>query len=133
MSEIQKFDPALLMQGVRERIKATFVSLIPDDQWAALCEKEIRKFFEPTKDRYNNYHQMSSFSMVCNEVLKDFSKEKLREFMKDYDAEIWNSITNQKEAPVLLKELLIKHAGEIFVATFSGMFNEAVQQLKRTY
>lgn len=39
MTEIQKFDPSTLMEGVKERIKATFVSLIPDDQWEALCKR----------------------------------------------------------------------------------------------
>lgn len=33
------------MQGVKERIKATFVSLIPDDQWEAMVKKEIDDFF----------------------------------------------------------------------------------------
>lgn len=33
MGEVEKFDPSKLMDGVRDRIKATFVALIPDDQW----------------------------------------------------------------------------------------------------
>jgi hypothetical protein len=45
-SEIEKFDPSTLMQGVRDRIKATFVSLIPDEQWEVLVQKEINAFFE---------------------------------------------------------------------------------------
>jgi hypothetical protein len=35
------------MQGVKDRIKATFVSLIPDPQWEQMVEKEINAFFEP--------------------------------------------------------------------------------------
>ena len=30
----EKFDPSKLMQGVKDRIKATFAGLIPDEQWA---------------------------------------------------------------------------------------------------
>jgi hypothetical protein len=45
--EIQKFDPATLMQGVKDRIKATFVSLIPDEQWDVMVQKEIDSFFSP--------------------------------------------------------------------------------------
>lgn len=46
MNEIEKFDPSKLMDGVRDRIKATFVSLIPDEMWDAMVEKEIYIFTE---------------------------------------------------------------------------------------
>ena len=44
MSEIAKFDQANLMQNVRDRIKATFVGLIPDEEWDALVRKEVDAF-----------------------------------------------------------------------------------------
>lgn len=43
-NEIEKFDPSKLMDGVKDRIKATFVSLIPDDIWNSMVEKEIYVF-----------------------------------------------------------------------------------------
>ena len=46
--KIEKFDPSTLMQGVKDRIKATFVSLIPDGQWEELVQKEIDAFFNET-------------------------------------------------------------------------------------
>lgn len=46
--EIEKFDPSKLMQGVKDRIKATFVSLIPDEQWDQMVKKEIDAFFDPS-------------------------------------------------------------------------------------
>jgi len=46
---IEKFDPSTLMQGVKDRIKATFVSLIPDAQWETMVQKEIDAFFEMRK------------------------------------------------------------------------------------
>jgi len=41
---IEKFDPSKLMDGVKDRIKSTFVSLIPDDVWNTMVEKEIYVF-----------------------------------------------------------------------------------------
>lgn len=41
---IEKFDPSKLMEGVKDRIKSTFVSLIPDDAWEKMVEKEIYVF-----------------------------------------------------------------------------------------
>ena len=43
---VEKFNPATLMQGVRDRIKATFVSLIPDNEWDIMVEKEVNEFFK---------------------------------------------------------------------------------------
>lgn len=43
-NEIEKFDPSKLMEGVKDRIKATFVSLIPDEAWEQMMEKEIYIF-----------------------------------------------------------------------------------------
>jgi hypothetical protein len=43
--QVEKFDPSTLMQGVKDRIKATFVSLIPDVQWEIMVQKEIDEFF----------------------------------------------------------------------------------------
>lgn len=133
MSEIQKFDPSLLMAGVRDRIKATFVSLIPDDQWERLCQKEMHEFFEPSKDRWGNREKMSSFSEVCNEVLRGMAKEKVIDFMNDFSQPMWDSVTNKAKPNELFKEFLLKHASEIFVATFGSMFAECVRNMPRQY
>lgn len=53
-NQIQKFDPSKLMEGVKDRIKATFVSLIPDDAWDRMVEKEIYIF---TEGRINVNHE----------------------------------------------------------------------------
>lgn len=59
-NEVEKFDPATLMQGVKDRIKATFISLIPDDEWDRMVNSEIDKFFEPTKMKISSAGRQSS-------------------------------------------------------------------------
>lgn len=49
-SQLEKFDPSTLMQGVKDRIKSTFVSLIPDAQWDSMVQKEIDSFFDDESD-----------------------------------------------------------------------------------
>ena len=51
--QIEKFDPSKLMDGVKDRIKATFVSLIPDEAWNQMLEKEIYIF---TTGRIVHHH-----------------------------------------------------------------------------
>ena len=52
-NDIERFDPSKLMDGVKDRIKATFVSLIPDEAWDQMLEKEIYIF---TTGRIVHHH-----------------------------------------------------------------------------
>lgn len=129
-NEIQKFDPSTLMEGVRQRIKATFVSLIPDDQWEELCKKEIDNFFDE-KNTYNssNRDYKSEFSEVCKVVLTELSKEKIKQYITDYDSIVW--VDGGLQCSEKLSQLIIKLAPEIFTATFGNMFQNAISQMKR--
>lgn len=42
--ELEHFNPNKLMDGVKERIKSTFVSLIPDEVWSSMIERELYIF-----------------------------------------------------------------------------------------
>ena len=92
---VEKFDPSKLMDGVKDRIKATFVALIPDAQWETMCNAEMKKFFEPTWTGYNNKDKNpSEFEKIVIELMKEQCKEYLKEmFAKpEYSvATIWES------------------------------------------
>src|SRR4051812_12848305 len=88
---IEKFDPSKLMDGVRDRIKATFVSLIPDAQWEQLVKAEIDRFFESNRDYSYRERATSDFQKVVMEVLSDITKEKVREALMDYQAYGWEN------------------------------------------
>lgn len=99
--DIQKFDPSTLMQGVKDRIKATFVSLIPDEQWEIMVEKEINTFFnleqtitfsEIKKYPTNGFHQenysqkviqQTPFRSLIYEMLYEKSIEVIKKKLKD--------------------------------------------------
>lgn len=51
---MEKFDPSKLMEGVKDRIKSTFVSLIPDNLWETMVEREIYIF---TQGRIIHHHE----------------------------------------------------------------------------
>ena len=54
-SQVEKFDPSKLMDGVKNRIKATFVSLIPDDAWDSMVEKELYIFTTGSITHHREY------------------------------------------------------------------------------
>ena len=69
---IEKFDPSKLMDGVKDRIKSTFVSLIPDDAWEKMVEKEIY-VFTTGRIEYEqkcNYNKKTKTVTMCMRLSK---------------------------------------------------------------
>ena len=69
--QIEKFDPSKLMDGVKDRIKSTFVSLIPDDMWNSMVEKEIYIF---TTGRIIPHHEYQGTGEDCKPIYKDWEE-----------------------------------------------------------
>lgn len=128
-NQIEKFDPSSLMQGVKDRIKATFVSLIPDDQWEKLCEKEVHSFFEDRKETYSHREYKSDFQMTCRTVLNEIAKEKITEALKSYDSSIWNN--NQLVINEELKKVLIANASEILISMIGSQVQAVINNMKQ--
>ncbi len=94
-TELEKFDPSKLMDGVKDRIKATFVSLIPDAQWEQLCDTEMKKFFEPTWSGYNNKDKNpSQFETIVKDLMKEHCQAYIKEILAkpEYSVKsVWES------------------------------------------
>lgn len=97
-TSVEKFDPSKLMDGVRDRIKATFVSLIPDAQWEQMCDAEMKKFFEPIPvTGWNNKiesYKPSQFSVIVMELMNTQCREYIKSILAkpEYSMEsIWTS------------------------------------------
>lgn len=120
--EVEKFDPSKLMQGVKDRVKATFVALIPDIQWDEMVKKEIDAFFNKTskleisnkheKDNYWNKYlvtetEQSPFrAIIWKECLK-YTTEKLKEDLtKELFEETYNSETQRYDTKDKLKSII---------------------------
>lgn len=128
MTSIEKFDPSKLMEGVRDRIKATFISLIPDDRWDELVKTEVEKYFEIKDTWRNNDRNQSNFQTDCQSVLSQIAKEKINEYMLKHEKMIWeNNIQKSDETFI---NLIKANAAEIFAATFSNMFQQAVLRMR---
>jgi hypothetical protein len=127
--EIEKFDPATLMQGVKDRIKATFVSLIPDDKWEEMCKAEIDKFFKTGNSYGSNYRDYSEFSWVVNSALRAHTEQKIKEVLSSEEFQVtWNG--NNYDLSAAIKDELIKKAPEIFISSIEGMIGNVLMSLK---
>ena len=72
-NQIEKFDPSKLMDGVKDRIKATFVSLIPDNAWSDMVEKELYIF---TTGKIINHHDYMGSDSEGHPIYSDWEERK---------------------------------------------------------
>lgn len=132
MSEVEKFDPSKLMDGVKDRIKATFISLIPDDQWEIMVKKEIDKFFElRDTNNYSNSQDRwkSDFGNLVRNEVHEYCKNKLAEYLKQPEFnESWKG--NEARVSEYIKKFMIENSGELMMNMFGGLFQSAISSLK---
>lgn len=93
--QVEKFDPSTLMEGVKSRIKSTFVSLIPDAQWEQMCDSEMKKFFEPQKKNHGstNYPDWRTTPSQFEEIVTQMMKEHCHAYIKELFAKPEYSVT----------------------------------------
>lgn len=124
---IQAFDPSALMKGVRDRIKSTFVSLIPDEQWEQMVKKEVDDFLKETTS-YSSNRANSEFRNICNQELTEYTKLKLKEILNDkYISSEWiNSGVMVKDA---IQEMVTQNMGTIMKNVLGSMVQNAVNNM----
>lgn len=146
---VEKFDPSQLMQGVKDRIKATFVSLVPDDQWEKMVEREIKAFFEEPQTivlaeterrNTNSYHstkmnqlqvQISPFRALvwqhCGELTFKFLNEKVN--MDFFKGAQWSSEVKVDED---MKKVIEEVAPTAAIRFFQMMIGSAMADLRNS-
>lgn len=127
---IEKFDPSTLMQGVKDRIKATFVSLIPDEQWTEMVRSEVNKYFAPGYDGYGNRPSYSDFTRTVHDVLNQVAKDKLNELLAQPEfTVVWKG--NNYDISDILRKEIIEKAPDIFATMISNSVATTIQNLRR--
>lgn len=129
-NQVQKFDPSTLMEGVRDRIKSTFVSLIPDDQWEVMVSRTVEEFFKKKDvDSYNSKRYESNFDRVIMTELEAFTKEKLKEMLHSPEFSImWEN--NDKILSESLRNHLVESAPKIIARSIESLMAGVLEQMR---
>jgi len=122
-NQIQKFDPATLMQGIKDRIKSEFVSLIPDEQWNEMIKKETENFFREKETGYSNRTYASDFAILVRDELRKEAQKRLVDYLNSPEFNVMYGEYGQPIASQKVKELLIDNAGLVLQNMFGGMFS----------
>lgn len=134
--QVEKFDPSKLMDGVKDRIKATFVSLIPDEQWEQMVNAESKKFFEPQRILENSYNNTwktipSEFEQLVTKLMKEKAEIYIKELLNDPKyaiTNIWqyNNNTQLSESKIQLSEHLDNMIKEKMPDMLEQMFKNMI-------
>lgn len=125
--EIEKFDAAQAMKNVREKIKDTFVSLIPDEQWNDMVKKEVDEYFKPKDEGYNNRTQSSSFTRDVHQVLFEEVKVRVKEYLTANFTNTWNN-KGVMVCDAKVEEFINNNAGKILADMIGTTIVNALQQ-----
>jgi hypothetical protein len=131
-NEVQKFDPSTLMDGVKDRIKATFASMIPDEAWDTMVKTTVDEFFKKDMNQNNNYYgnKLSRFDFLVLEALQEESKRKIAEYLKTEEfTTVWNGY-GQPVISAKVKEMFIENSGQIFLGLLGNSFQMMMNDLE---
>ena len=125
--EIEKFDANEAMQRVRERIKDSFVSLIPDEQWNEMVKKEVDSYFKEKESGYGQRAYASNFTLDVHSVLSEEVKQRVGKYLLENFNTAWNSngipICNAK-----VEDFITQNAGKILADMIGGTVQMAISQ-----
>ncbi len=122
-NEVEKFDPSTLMQGVKDRIKATFVSMIPDVQWEQIVGAEVDSFLKKSDTSYNhNRDYKSPLDVLIRQELNEWAKGKFAEYLQSEGMKTTWDENGKPVASEAVKKMILENSGQMLLSLFGGLF-----------
>ena len=126
-NSVEKFDATKALQSVKEKIKDSFVSLIPDDQWNEMVKKEIDSYFQVKDEGYGERGRSSNFTREVHTCLQEEVRVKVKEYLQvNFNAVWYNNgvpVCNSK-----VEEIITQNAGKILSDMIGGTIQAALNQ-----
>lgn len=124
-NEVQKFDATEALKSVKERIKDSFVSLIPDDQWNEMVKKELDEYFKQREEGSGYRTYASMFTKDVHSVMSAEVKVRVKEYLNTNFNAVWYNngvpVCNEK-----VEEIITKNAGKILSDMIGGTIQLAL-------
>ena len=124
-TEVKKFDANEAMKSVKEKIKDSFVSLIPDEQWNEMVKKELDEYFKERHEGSNYRNYASMFTKDVHSIISDEVKVKVKEYLSTNFNNVWYNngipVCNEK-----VEEIISKNAGKILADMIGGTVQMAL-------
>ena len=110
---------------IKDRIKSEFVSLIPDEAWAAMVQSVIKDFTSPIKSYNSNPDKPSPMAQLILDEVTAIAKTKVVAELNRLDQGAWDHF-GQKTASEAVIKLVTEHMPTIMGSIQSSMANMLV-------
>lgn len=120
-----------MMEGVKDRIKATFASLIPDEAWDKMVKDTVNAYFHRTESQahYDRY-KYSQFQMLVFSLMEEETKKRIADFLKSEEySNTWND-NGKPELSKQVEKMFIENSGAIFLNLLGGSFQAMMNDLE---
>ena len=122
-NEVALINIESLKDKVSDKIRASFVDLIPEDAWKAMVEKEIKRFITPPKPAYDDKNPLSPLEGLIREELKSiFGAIIKEEFKRPEYVNQWHQ--NGKSGNDFVKDIIKDNMPQIIQAVVGSMMND---------
>ncbi len=121
------FSPASLQDKVQERIRASFVDLIPEDAWKVMVEREISYFTSPSR---RGDELVTPIGLMIQEEIRNRLKEKLKAYLDTVIQTEWDEGLQAYVPAAFAKEIAASMGPLLVQQMFSGVIHSAVELMK---
>lgn len=132
-NEIAQYDASKLMDAVRDRIKAEFIGLIPEDTWKQMVKNEVDRFFakqEVTSWGERPRTATSNFQEEVHTLLKAEVTVRLKEY---FGSPEWQHAWNEHGIPLAsenTKKLIAEKMPEIVQGAVGSLVQNVINSMR---
>lgn len=133
MDEVKPFNPNDIMKGVKDRIKATFVGMIPDEQWEEMIKKECDDFLNGRVNNSwgaNNKRYFPEFKAVVQEELQNECRKRMKEYLDSPEFEVKWSEYGKTACSKAVENMIVENSGIMLVNMFGNVFSSMLERFK---
>lgn len=123
--DIEVYQESDILKDVKDKIRAEFVNLIPDEKWEALVKNAVDSWFEKKETRYNTTERVSHFDYFVNSLLQEECKERVKEY---FNSPEWQGQWDGEgglEPSDMMKKIIIENSPKIIEMIIGNAFQQA--------
>jgi len=126
--DVQTFKPEHVMDKVKDKIKSSFVDLIPEDQWDLMIKKVINDWLKQKKvSAYRDDYQ-SDFDQLVRSCLNDHAKERVKEIIEEFQEFSWKE-EGTINLNIRIEEMIIKNSGKILASIIGSTIQQVINNM----
>lgn len=125
--EPKKYDPRDLIQMVKDRVKAEYVSMIPDDQWEQMIQREVDEFFQVRNQGYDQ-RRCSDFQNIVREELNKKAREETIKLIEEKYPQMYSNLSEGIDNAMF--KFIGEKGGELFAMTIYNNLISVLESFK---